>query len=197
MTYEIENVAATLRAARKRSGLSQRALGTIAGVPQSHISKIERGHVNLTVSSLAAIANSLGLDVVLVPRKAIPAVKAISRSAGIGRQDLSGIRKELARIARRLDRVEVPTIDLPVHEDLQRRFRELQQFAHLVGNESALADINTTLAAYERTGDSAALLREAAQQIDEIRTALAHGGQADHRTGTTRPAYRLDEGSDD
>ena len=80
MVYEMEQIAATLRDKRKHKGLSQRELSVRTGLPQPYISKIESGGVNLTVTSLTAIANALGLEIALVPRKAMPAVKAISRS---------------------------------------------------------------------------------------------------------------------
>ena len=79
MGYEAENLAAALKAARINKGLSQRALSALAGVPQSHISKIETSGVNLTISSLAAIAHALDLEIALIPRKAVPAVKSITR----------------------------------------------------------------------------------------------------------------------
>jgi transcriptional regulator with XRE-family HTH domain len=77
-----EDIADTLRLARADKALSQRELGERTGVPQSHISKIEQGAVDLRVSSLRAIANALDLEIALVPRKAMPAVKSIARSAG-------------------------------------------------------------------------------------------------------------------
>ncbi|MCE2494491.1 MAG: helix-turn-helix transcriptional regulator [Alphaproteobacteria bacterium] len=79
MTYATEHVARTLRNAREARGLSQRALGARAGIPQSHISKIENGTVDLRVSSLVELARVLDLDLVLVPRKAVSAVHAIVR----------------------------------------------------------------------------------------------------------------------
>ncbi len=79
MTYATEHVARTLRNAREARGLSQRALGARAGIPQSHISKIENGAVDLRVSSLVELARVLDLDLVLVPRKAVSAVHAIVR----------------------------------------------------------------------------------------------------------------------
>ena len=60
-----------LKAARLAKGLSQRALSEGAGVPQSHISKIERGGVDLRHSSLVEIARALDLEVTLVPAKAL------------------------------------------------------------------------------------------------------------------------------
>ena len=50
-------------------------------MPQSHISKIENNQVDLRLSSFVAIANALGLQVALVPRKAMPAVQLIARQS--------------------------------------------------------------------------------------------------------------------
>ena len=55
MNYAIEHIARTIKAARETKGLSQRALSEKAGVPQSHISKIESGAVDLRVSSLVEL----------------------------------------------------------------------------------------------------------------------------------------------
>lgn len=84
MTYRTEIIADTLRKAREEKGLSQRALSAHAGVPQSHISKIENNAVDLRLSSLAAIANALDLELMLIPRKAVPAVKSLTRTSAPG-----------------------------------------------------------------------------------------------------------------
>lgn len=80
MTYLNEQILKSLKEARKRKGLSQRELSAKSGVPQSHISKIENGGVDLRVSSLVALARVLDLELALVPRKTVPAVKSIVRS---------------------------------------------------------------------------------------------------------------------
>ena len=82
MTYAIEHIARTLRRAREARGLSQRALGARTGIPQSHISKIEKGAVDLRVSSLVELARVLDLELELVARKALPAVHAIAGRGG-------------------------------------------------------------------------------------------------------------------
>lgn len=81
MGYTTEQIAAALKTAREAKGLSQRALSKLAGVPQSHISKIENGAVDLRLSSLVEITRALGLEVTLVPRKAVPAVQSIVRGS--------------------------------------------------------------------------------------------------------------------
>ena len=81
MSYTIEYIARELREAREAKGLSQRELGRKAGVPQGHISKIENGAVDLRVSSLVALARTLDLELELVPRKVVPALKSLARSS--------------------------------------------------------------------------------------------------------------------
>jgi predicted transcriptional regulator len=56
MAYSTEQMVKELKAAREAKGLSQRALSELVGVPQSHISKIERGGVDLRLSSFVEIA---------------------------------------------------------------------------------------------------------------------------------------------
>lgn len=81
MIYNTEHFSNRLREARIAKNLSQRALSKLAGVPQSHISKIESNQVDLRLSSLIAIANALDLEATLVPRKAMPAVQSLMRQA--------------------------------------------------------------------------------------------------------------------
>lgn len=81
VTYLNDQILKNLRDARHRKGFSQRELSAKSGVPQSHISKIENGGVDLRVSSLVALARVLDLELTLVPKKAVPAVKSIVRSS--------------------------------------------------------------------------------------------------------------------
>ncbi|VAW54406.1 hypothetical protein MNBD_GAMMA06-833 [hydrothermal vent metagenome] len=80
MSYLNDQILKNLKKARKAKGLSQRELSTKSGVPQSHISKIENGAVDLRVSSLVALARTLDLELELVPRKTVPAVQSIVRN---------------------------------------------------------------------------------------------------------------------
>lgn len=56
----------SLRAARERAGLTQEQLSSRTGIRQPFVSRIESGHANPSVSTLAPIASALGtrLDVV-------------------------------------------------------------------------------------------------------------------------------------
>lgn len=86
MNYITEQILKNLREARVRKGFSQRELSARSGVPQSHISKIESGGVDLRVSSLITLARVLDLELFVVPKKSVLAIKSIIRSTE-GNQD--------------------------------------------------------------------------------------------------------------
>lgn len=77
MNYSVQELAAKLKKAREKKGLSQRAFGAKIGIPQSHISKMERGIVDFQASTLIEMARTLDLEVVLVSREYVTAVEAI------------------------------------------------------------------------------------------------------------------------
>ena len=54
----IQEIAASLREARIAKALTQKELGQRVGLPQSHISKIEKGAVDFKLSSLVEIARA-------------------------------------------------------------------------------------------------------------------------------------------
>jgi len=80
MDHSVQPLVDALRAARHAKGLSQRALSEQTGIPQGRLSLIESGAVDLRVSTLLQIARSLDLDVMLVPRRAVPLVRAMTRA---------------------------------------------------------------------------------------------------------------------
>lgn len=81
MKPRIAAIANALKAARAQKGLSQRDLSARLGMPQSHISRIESGAVDLRLSSLIEMARHVDLEVMLVPRKHVIAVEAVARGA--------------------------------------------------------------------------------------------------------------------
>ncbi len=80
MKYQLQDIADQLKKARETRGISQRALSEIAGVPQSHLSKIENGNVDIRLSSLIEIARALDLEIQLIPKQAVPAVTTVVKS---------------------------------------------------------------------------------------------------------------------
>lgn len=81
MVYAIEYLAKALKKAREDKKLSQRALSQKIGMPQAHISKIENAAVDLQASNLIGMARALDLEVMLVPRKYVPAVASLTSTS--------------------------------------------------------------------------------------------------------------------
>jgi len=102
MEYSVQPLTDALKAAREKKALSQRAFSARIGVPQSRLSKIESGAVDLRASSLLAIARALDLDVMLVPRQLVPAVTSLINQA-IGQPGRATAESEPIRPAYRLD----------------------------------------------------------------------------------------------
>jgi HTH-type transcriptional regulator / antitoxin HipB len=69
-----------LRQARERKGLTQSNLGARIGQPQSAVSRIERGG-DLRVSTLLQMTRVLDLELMLVPKRLVPAVQALLEHA--------------------------------------------------------------------------------------------------------------------
>lgn len=195
MTYATEHIARALKDAREARGLSQRALSARAGMPQSHISKIEKGAVDLRVSTLVELARALDLELELVARKALPAVHAIvARSdesapaaAGSGRRALRELER-IQDIAARAARARPTLVELA---QIQRQVRELRHFP-IPGDR--LDTIRNAAAAVKACHENTAgleMLRDALAQLRELRNALAHAPPAGDEAEAARPAYSL------
>ncbi len=77
MNLNIQQLIQELKAARVAQGLTQRELAGQLGIPQSHLSKIEAGRVNVTLGSFVEMTRMLELEVLLVPRQHIALVKGL------------------------------------------------------------------------------------------------------------------------
>lgn len=80
MPYSVEHIGQILKQARLKKGLSQRDLSLKTGFPQSHISKIERGQIDLQASSLIELSRILDLELMFVPKTLVPAMQSLLRS---------------------------------------------------------------------------------------------------------------------
>ena len=70
-----------LKTARESKGLTQSALAEKVGKDQAYISRLEAGRVAPQLATLTEIARALDLEIMLVPREKVPAVKAMVQPA--------------------------------------------------------------------------------------------------------------------
>jgi transcriptional regulator with XRE-family HTH domain len=197
MAYSTEQIAMSLRAAREAKGLSQRALSELVGVPQSHISKIENGAVDLRLSSLVEIARALDLEVMLVPRKNLSAVSTITRqaSSGVGNTKTTArLAKELKRLLNTTKRIANQHTALRQVGQLRRRVNDLSLLEIPNSASDEIRQINKTIEAYANEPENVVALNRALLQLQNFRNTIVHI-QADRSEGEEiRPAYSLDEG---
>lgn len=198
MRYASEHIAASLKEARENKGLSQRELGARSGVPQSHISKIESNAVDLRLSSLAALAHALDLELAMIPRKAAPAVRSITRStsqhsAGANNDAL----RELARAQRALSAFPKALQENSALHAIQKNFEEINKFRSTLQEADSLKQFRETLESIQNAGGLGEI-HKAAKQAQKIRNALVH--QVPTRMiepPRSKPAYSLDEEDSD
>ncbi|MAT94836.1 MAG: transcriptional regulator [Halioglobus sp.] len=189
----IGEIARTIKAARAAKGLSQRALAKIAGVPQSHISKIENAGVDLRVSSLTEISRALDLELALVPRKTVPAVKSIVRSVQSDIPSLTSLalNDDLAKLEKIADEIAERFSSVKEAAQLQSRVHDLTRFAM---PESYLGNIRKLQKELDRVNKQPDLkgLIASLDSVQELRNALAHSPAKELRR-VSRSAYSLED----
>lgn len=201
MNYTLEDIAQTLKTATQAKGLSQRSLSGQTGFTQANISKIENGTVDLKMSSLIELARALDLEVTLVPRRAMPAVRNLAR---ISREPRN--RKEISRIIASIKKVaDLLSTAIPNHpaarkiNDLIGDFEDIQPNSEEI---EKLDQINGRLKMIYRSMNPSQLSDEASmgnartdvialmQQLLQMRNKIAHGASS-QIIETPRPAYTL------
>ena len=194
MSYATEHIASALKAAREARGLSQRALSTKAGVPQSHISKIENGAVDLRVSSLVALARVLDLELMLVPRKTVSAVRSLVRS-GSSPDAESGHRapKELAQLRNAISHLSSDQLSTNELAQFQRYVRELENFLLTEADRENVGKSYRLFKKYLENSSDPQSLRDASEMLRRLRNVLAHRRIEDDENASVRPAYSLEE----
>lgn len=192
MSYATEHVAANLKAARQHKGLSQRALSTLSGVPQAHISKIESNAVDLRLSSLIAIAHALDLELALVPRKTVPALQSLARTAGTSYAP-STISKDLARAVQAATRAQA-SFKLPELERLRKQLAELSHLPLSHVHRDVMRSIRKAVETLNSSGDTKAL-QDTLKSVTALRNDVVHNVDL-KALAPARPAYRLEDDND-
>ena len=197
MMYSTEYLADMLKSAREGKGLSQRALSEQTGVPQAHISKIENNTVDLRVSNLVKLARVLELEVVLAPRKAVPAVQSIVRDSVESNLFARGRVRRTLRELRRLQRHIAALIKLhpEVAElaEFQRHVRDLQHFLIPRHDIETIRNAEDAVKSFRDNPESLDAVRASLFQLRNLRNTLAHGLSDRETRESVQPAYRLEE----
>lgn len=77
MSNNIQPVISGLANARKAKALTQTELGSRLGLPQSYISRLESGRLDIRLSTAIEIARYLGLEIMMIPSSLTPLVNSL------------------------------------------------------------------------------------------------------------------------
>ncbi|SIR15644.1 Helix-turn-helix domain-containing protein [Rhizobium sp. RU33A] len=197
MRYESQEIADRLREAREAKQLSQRELSRLAGVPQAQISRIETNNVDLRLSSLVAIANALDLEIALVPRKAVPAIKSIMRQTTDRNVIQStAIDKEMQRLQKAIRTLQIEAPALPELQDLRKAIASIQRLQIDTRFLDSLRSLRRTIERANLTQQWNGIF-DAANGMKALRNKIAHFAPTSEQRNANRPAYSLDEEDDD
>lgn len=212
MTENLEIIEA-IKSARKAKGLSQTSVGELIGVPQSHISKIEKGSVDIKLSSLIQIARALDLEVKLVPKRALPAVESVV--AGIPRDRTAPALSNIRNAQKALDHLrnvsDVSASDIEVFEKIDRALQGLKTLNYdtdaYVRLEKAISPIwklalppkhfSSDGGLKEKSSETGKLIRRldrVGKKLRELRNSLVH--RHEKADLLERPAYSLEDDDD-
>jgi transcriptional regulator with XRE-family HTH domain len=193
LNYASDEILQTLRTAREHAGLSQRDLSGRIGVPQSHISKIEGGGSDLRLSSLIELARALDHEVVVVPRKLLPAVEAIvSNASSTPSADARQRSAALNRAQAQIERLNRTHPDDPELARLGQTLKELANFQLTKADIDTVRGIAARLSKVAKGPSGIAAIQQASRHLREVRNRIAHA-----LPEAPRPAYALDEDDDD
>ncbi|MBW2940810.1 helix-turn-helix domain-containing protein [Zhongshania aquimaris] len=188
------DISKSLKRAREAKGLSQRTLADLSGVPQSHISKIESGGVDLRISSLVEIALALDMELKLVPRKGLSAVNSIIRSTQAKAQSKSML-DVMAKLQRAADQLNTALAGDRGVAQLRSRINELSRISLPPESEGKLKALAKQLQKLITGKTEVSSLQTVLEEVNRLRNEAVHQRDSEPE-GRWRSAYSLD-GDDD
>lgn len=209
MAAKLQPLLDQIKAARERKGLTQRALGDLVGLPQSHISKIENGTVDLQASSLVELARALDLELLLLPRTYLPTVRALRESEPSASSPPEEVDRKLRLLRTSAERLSSKQPNRALRQlistaaDVQR----LPLGAAQPEMQQLTATLNEVLSQLRKLEDAGAKrtrkateaqMRELELSSDRLTRLRNYIMQSlAERTKPAQPAYRLDDSGDD
>jgi transcriptional regulator with XRE-family HTH domain len=189
MTYQSEELIREVQGRRIKMAMSQRALAARSGLTQAHISQIETGRLEPGLSSFIQMARALDLEVVLVPKKLLPAVEGLRPSADdFSPEDgQSALFAKGERFIAKQKKLEGSSATLDRIAEYLRFFKQVRLRKH---DLAIVTDAIETLGAIQGQPESRSRLENIVTMLRNVRNHIAHPLEA------PRPAYALD-GNDD
>jgi transcriptional regulator with XRE-family HTH domain len=193
--YKSEDLIREIRDRRADAGISQRALAARSGLTQAHISQIETGTLEPGLSSFIDMARALDLEIMLVPKKFLPAVQGILRQTSTAQSTPQDGEAALREIARG-ERLVIKQKQLyGSSADLDRIADALRFLRHAPLRKPDLqivTDAINKLRRYQASQQSKDVVAALATELQQLRNRLVH-----NPSEAPRPAYAIDDEDDD
>lgn len=186
-----------LRRARQDAGVSQRELSRRTGITQSHISQTESGRSEAGLSTVIQMARALDLELMLVPKKLVPAVEGvIGRNASdsqLSIADSAAALKEIDRGLRAIKKLASLHRNSAELEAITDTLREMRRLRLTRGEAASLNNLVQTMIRFQASPQALPELRRISQALRQLRNAIVHTPAAE----APRPAYGLEEDDDE
>jgi transcriptional regulator with XRE-family HTH domain len=190
MAYQSEELIREVQGQRIKEAMSQRALAARSGLTQAHISQIETGRLEPGLSSFIQMARALDLEVVLVPKKLLPAVEGILRPAADDFSPEDGQSALFAKGERFIAKRKKLEGSSAILDRIAEYLRFLKQVRLRKDDLAIVTDAIETLGLIRGQPESRARLENIATMLRNVRNHIAHPVEA------PRPAYALDGDED-
>jgi transcriptional regulator with XRE-family HTH domain len=195
MGYKSEDLIQQIRGRRADAGISQRALAARSGLTQAHISQIETGTLEPGLSSFIDMARALDLEIMLVPKKFLPAVQGILHQTSTDQSTPQEGEAALREIARG-ERLVIKQKQLyGSSADLDRIADALRFLRHAPLRKPDLQIVTgaiNKLRRYQASQQSKEIVAALATELHQLRNRLVH-----NPSEAPRPAYAIDDEDDD
>jgi transcriptional regulator with XRE-family HTH domain len=195
VAYKSEDLIREIRDRRTDAGVSQRALAARSGLTQAHISQIETETLEPGLSSFIDMARALDLELMLVPKKFLPAVQGILRQKSTERSTPQEGEAALREIARG-ERLVIKQKQLyGSSTDLDRIADALRLLRHAPLRKPDLqivTDAINKLRRYQASPQSKDVVAALATELQQLRNRVVHSPSE-----APRPAYAIDDEDDD
>jgi transcriptional regulator with XRE-family HTH domain len=193
--YKSEDLIREIRDRRTDAGISQRALAKRSGLTQAHISQIETGTLEPGLSSFIDVARALDLEIMLVPKKFLPAVQGILRQTSTEQSTPQEGEAALREIARGERLVIKQKLLYGSSADLDRIADALRFLRHAPLRKPDLQIVTgaiNKLRRYQASPQSKDIVAAIATELQQLRNRLVHSPSE-----APRPAYAIDDEDDD
>ncbi|MET4037968.1 MULTISPECIES: helix-turn-helix transcriptional regulator [unclassified Bradyrhizobium] len=191
MSYQSEELIREVQGQRVKKAMSQRALAARSGLTQAHISQIETGRLEPGLSSFIQMARALDLEVVLVPKKLLPAVEGVLRSTAPEFFQEDGQSVLFAKGERLIAKLKKRYGSSAALDRITEYLRFLKQVRLSKSDLALVTDVIETFRHDKASPPPKPVLDNIAGVLQGLRNRIAHPVEA------PRPAYAFDGGDDD